>query len=333
MSQWSAYLYDGKTAERRVVSVKLTVPGYIVVQELSALARYRLEDVSVSNQLGNQPARVTLPDGASIEIASPDEFYAVLAESQGGGQWLHKWESRWLFVLAALLITVGLAVATYIWGIPAAAKVVAFQLPRDIDRTIGAEGLALLDQHVFESSVLDSDRQTELELVFAGVVATVGEGDGYSLEFRAAESMGANALALPSGIVVITDDLVQLADNDDELAAVLAHEIGHVRNRHALRALLQNSVVAGSVLLVTGDISAASSLAAAVPTLLSRANYSREFELEADGVAREYLLASNIPLSRFGDIILRMDERDAGTAVSDLLSTHPAATDRAKAFQ
>lgn len=333
MSQWSAYLYDGKTAERRVVSVKLTVPGYIVVQELSALARYRLEDVSVSNQLGNQPARVTLPDGASIEIASPDEFYAVLAESQGGGQWLHKWESRWLFVVAALLITVGLAVATYIWGIPAAAKVVAFQLPRDIDRTIGAEGLALLDQHVFESSVLDSDRQTELELVFAGVVATVGEGDGYSLEFRAAESMGANALALPSGIVVITDDLVQLADNDDELAAVLAHEIGHVRNRHALRALLQNSVVAGSVLLVTGDISAASSLAAAVPTLLSRANYSREFELEADGVAREYLLASNIPLSRFGDIILRMDERDAGTAVSDLLSTHPAAIDRAKAFQ
>lgn len=333
MSQWSAYLYDGKTSERRLVSVKLTVPGYIVVQELSALARYRLEDVSVSKQLGNQPARVTLPDGASVDIATPDEFYAVLAESQGSGQWLHIWESHWLLVLAALLFTLGLAAATYEWGIPAAAKTVAFQLPRNIDQTIGAEGLALLDQHVFEPSTLDSLRQAELASVFAGVVATVGEGGSYSLKFRAAESMGANALALPSGIIVITDDLVRLAANDDELAAVLAHEIGHVRNRHALRALLQNSVVAGSVLLLTGDVSAASSLAAAIPTLLAQANYSREFELEADTVAREYLLLGNIPLSRFRDIILRMDEREAGTAVSNLLSTHPAAIDRARAFE
>ena len=84
--------------------------------------------------------------------------------------------------------------------------------------------------------------------------------------------MGANAVALPAGIIIMTDALVELSENDEELAAVLAHEIGHVRNRHALRALLQNSVVAGSIILVTGDASSAGSIAAGIPTLLARAD-------------------------------------------------------------
>ena len=81
VNELSAYLYDGKTAERKAVTIKLTLPGYIVIQELGALARYRLEDVSVSDRLGSQPARVELPDGGRLEIPAAEDFYTIFAAS------------------------------------------------------------------------------------------------------------------------------------------------------------------------------------------------------------------------------------------------------------
>ena len=334
VNELSAYLYDGKTAERKAVTIKLTLPGYIVIQELGALARYRLEDVSVSDRLGSQPARVELPDGGRLEIPAAEDFYTVFAASSGRTQWLHAFESRWALVLLALLLTLSAGWVTYIWGIPAAARVVAFSMPRDVDKMIGAEGLELLDQYMFTPSQLDAARRQSLNELFATVEATVGAGNDYQLEFRSSEAMGANAVALPAGIIIMTDALVELSENDEELAAVLAHEIGHVRNRHALRALLQNSVVAGSIILVTGDASSAGSIAAGIPTLLARADYSRKFEADADLVAREFLIDQEIPLQRFADILLRInDEAGARGESAGLLSTHPAAAERALNFR
>lgn len=334
INELSAYLYDGKTAERKAVTLKLTVPGYIVIQELGALARYRLEDVSVSDRLGSQPARVELPGGGCLEVPAAEDFYTAFAALSGRTQWLHAFESRWALVLLALLLTLSMAWVTYIWGIPAAVRVVAFSLPRDVDQMIGAEGLQLLDQYMFAPSQLDAGRRESLNELFATVEATVGAGNGYQLEFRSSENMGANAVALPAGIIIMTDELVELSENDEELAAVLAHEIGHVRNRHALRALLQNSVVAGLIILLTGDASSAGSIAAGIPTLLARADYSRKFEADADLVAREFLIVQQIPLQRFADILLRIDD-EAGTRQESagLLSTHPAAAERALNFR
>ncbi|MCP4001874.1 MAG: M48 family metallopeptidase [Gammaproteobacteria bacterium] len=335
MTTLSAYLYDGKTAQRRNVTVKLTVPGYIVLQEFSTLSRFRLEDVDISEQLGSQPARVELPDGAHLEIADSGAFYTQLTNSTGRSQWLHKLESRWSFALLALLLTLALGWVGYVWGVPKGAQLVANMLPLEVDDAIGIEGLAMLDGHMLAPSELDMQRQLQLMTVFISVVETVGvtENYRYQLVFRKGQRLGANALALPGGTIVITDELVALAEHDDELAAILAHEVGHIRNRHALRSLLQNSVVAGLIIVLTGDTSSATSFAAGIPTLLANAGYSREFEYEADKVAREYLLANGIPLNRFATIILRLGElEEGGPDAMSLLSTHPEASERARSF-
>jgi len=334
LREWSAHLYDGQIAKRKAVTVKLTVPGYIVVQEFGALARYPLEDVTVAEQLGSQPARIDLPGGARLEIPAAAEFYAALSASSGHKQWLHALESRWMLVLLALLLTLAAAWATYVWGIPAAARIVAVSLPRDVDSKIGSEGLELLDQYMFAPSELEPARRESLLELFAVVEETVGAGNAFQLEFRKGGDMGANAVALPAGIIIMTDELVELSINDDELAAVLAHEVGHVRNRHALRALLQNSVVAGLIVLVTGDASSAGSIAAGIPTLLARADYSRAFELDADSVAREFLVAREIPLQSFADIIMRLEEEHGAVPeAAGFLATHPAAAERARNFR
>jgi Zn-dependent protease with chaperone function len=336
MTTLSAYLYDGQTAQRRNVTVKLTVPGYIVLQEFSTLSRFRLEDVEISEQLGSQPARVELPDGARLEIADSVGFYAELSNASGQNQWLHKLESRWSYAALALMLTLALGWVAYVWGIPEGARLAAYALPLEIDDAIGEQGLTILDEHMLAPSELDLQRQLQLLTVFISVVETVGNVDDYryQLVFRKGQRLGANALALPGGTIVLTDELIALAEDDDELAAVLAHEVGHIRNRHALRALMQNSVVAGLIIVLTGDASSATSFAAGIPTLLANAGYSREFEYEADEVAREYLLANGIPLDRFATIILRLSElEEDGPDVISLLSTHPEAAERVRNFK
>ena len=332
--QWVAYLYDGKSAKRTRVKVKTTVPGYITVEGLSSLARYKLQDVTISERLGAQPARVKLPDGSQLEIADADGFYQSLNAAAGKRDWLHWVESRWSLILMVLLVAAAIGWAAYAYGIPATARFVAYSLPRDIDRSIGEEGLGLLDGSVLRSTELSQSRQQSLRYLFADVTGAVGNDGDYQLEFRRGGTAGPNAFALPSGIVVVTDELVEIAEHDDEIAAVLAHEVGHVRNRHALRSLLQNSVVAGVIVVVTGDASFLSGIVAKIPSLLVSAAYSREFELEADSVARDYLRIKNIPLRRFADIIIRLDTASGmDPEKTSLLSTHPGAKERAQYFQ
>jgi Zn-dependent protease with chaperone function len=332
----SAHFYDGQTSERRTVNVQLAIPGYLTVQRLGSVTRYKLEDIAISEQLGNQPARITLPDGGLLEVQDSELFYEALRNTSGSGQWLHTLESSWSYALMALILTVVAAWGAYVWGIPELARRAAWAVPLEIDQQIGEQGLELLDGNVLAPSEIEYMRQMQLLTVFMSVIAEVGQADDYryQLVFRKGAGFGANALALPAGTIVITDELVALAEHDDELAAVMAHEIGHIRNRHALRALLQNSVVAGLIIVLTGDATSATSLAAGIPTLLAQAGYSREFEYEADVVAMEYLLAAGLPTHRFADILLRMDADDAfDSSVTNLLDTHPESSDRARAFQ
>ena len=89
MTGLSANLYDGQTSERRAVTVKLTVPGYLTLQGLGSLSRYPLEDVDIPEQLGNQPARIGLPDGSLLEIADSAHFYVrkLTFKGKGRGIW------------------------------------------------------------------------------------------------------------------------------------------------------------------------------------------------------------------------------------------------------
>ena len=74
---------------------------------------------------------------------------------------------------------------------------------------------------------------------------------GYDLQFR--RMGGAERVSLPGNIIVVTDELVKFVHSDDELLAVLAHEIGHLRARHALRLVLQQSGIAVLATVVAGD--------------------------------------------------------------------------------
>jgi predicted Zn-dependent protease len=223
------------------------------------------------------------------------------------------------------------------YGVPALARHVAFALPVAVESSLGRESLAALDHLFFAPSGLPASRRAELTGLFRRMTAILPGTAGCRLEFRASKQLGANALALPAGIVVVTDDLVKMAHNDDELAAVMAHELGHEQGRHALRHVLQNSAAGLVMATITGDIVSVTSFSATLPTALVDASFSRDFEREADDVAIAYLKQEGIPPKRYADILSRLQAQlDArhgksasdGSKVRNYLSTHPETGER-----
>jgi Zn-dependent protease with chaperone function len=203
-------------------------------------------------------------------------------------------------------------------------------LPADVDRNLGIGTLDTFDRMFFEGSRLPAERRAALEKRFAGMTDALDDGHDYRLEFRHSATIGANAFALPSGIVVVTDELVDVSKSDDEVVAVLAHEIGHVRGRHALRQMLQAAGVSALAVAVLGDLGSISGILSAAPALLT-ARQSRDFEREADTFAKHWLRENHIAESNFDAILCRMSGQHGESKESvNFFSSHPPTDERAR---
>lgn len=131
-----------------------------------------------------------------------------------------------------------------------------------------------------------------------------------------------NAFAATGGHVALLDGLIQHAATPDEVAGVLAHEIGHVKHRHPLKRLID---VAGIQLIVTGI----SGDVGAVGTMVLMLNYGRRDEAQADRAALELLDKAGIRANGLADFFDRMAEKQKDRInFTGFLRTHPPLADR-----
>ena len=152
-----------------------------------------------------------------------------------------------------------------------------------------------------------------------------------------------NAFALPGGYVYITRGLIALAENEAEMAGVLAHEIGHITARHTAQrysaAMATNlgligASILGSVFGVPGDLNR---LAGQVGQLYLQ-SYSREQELEADMLAVRYMSKAGYDsrtletffrkMAQHTSITQRVRGRPNEDPADNIMSTHPRTSDR-----
>ena len=336
MTMIRATFYDGQTSRGTPVWVHLDASETLRITGLEQELIYELSQVRIGFRVGDTPRRLYLPGGAVCETPENDAIDMILRR-RGRGRWqalVYTLESRWAYVLSVLFVTLVGGWLLIDYGIPALAKRVAYAFPPSADAALGRNGLDLLDRGLFSPSTLDKERQEELRAIFDTMTQQLADGHAFRLEFRKSERLGPNALALPSGIIVVTDELVLLARNQNELIGVLAHEIGHVQYRHALRTLLQNSVVALFIASLTGDVTSLTALSAALPTLLVETKYSRAFETEADRFALQYLREHDIQPAYFADILVRMEEASNRRGEAhDYLASHPVTSERVRMFR
>jgi Zn-dependent protease with chaperone function len=234
---------------------------------------------------------------------------------------------------------------------PWASTKIAYSLPMPVTEMISRQTLELLDKLVLEDSALPPSRQQSIREHFEDALLPRQRGEfAYRLHFRSMQEVP-NAFALPAGDIIVTDRLVELAASQQEIDAVLLHEIGHVEHRHGLRQLLHSSFITIAIIMISGDVTAVNNLAIALPAFLLENHYSRQHESDADRFAFDHMMQAGIDPIHFSRIMARISEQameqpgDGKTATVEnpsdgkardkesllmYLSTHPPTPERMK---
>jgi predicted Zn-dependent protease len=135
-----------------------------------------------------------------------------------------------------------------------------------------------------------------------------------------------NAFALPGNHIFIFSGLIDKARNPDEVAGVLAHEMGHLELRHPTRGMIQQLGLSAVISLMFGGNAAGD--VAYIATALS---YTREMEREADARAIALLQQAKIHTDGLASFFRTLkDDKDSDSPLPDWLSTHPGLQERAE---
>lgn len=275
----------------------------------------KLSSLNVSDRLGKVERKVTLADGSIFATHDNDAIDALIKKHQGStaSGFVHKIESHMGWVIVALLVTVVFSFSFVKWGIPWTSKKIAHALPHETNQMIASNTLDFLDKLIFEESKLDPARMEEIRAHFKAKIAPLSIKEDsdieYKLHFRLwgdEDESIPNALALPSGDIILTDKFVQLSKNQDEIDSVLLHEMGHVVHRHSLEMVVEGTFVAVISAMIVGDASGFADMGVGLGSILISSNYSRGHESEADLYAFEHMLIAKIDPQAFSDIMNRM---------------------------
>lgn len=306
------------------------------------LARVRL-----GTRVGQADCYLHLPDGAAFETAHGQALAGLLQGVAGvrTGNWLSRLENSYRLIIASVLAVLLVVSAGMFHGVPWVAGQITRLVPQELEQMMGRRALAALESSWLEPSRLDAEHRQRVRQAFAPHLARFAEqhpGQVREVLFFSSPGLGANALALPGGLIIFTDELLQLAEHDDELVGVLAHEVGHVVHRHGLRNVIQGSMALWLIMVMTGDLAAASDLLVTVPALLVSLNYSRNMERAADDFALRYLPDAGVQPARLAQLMLRLEARsganDGGRGRSaarlpEWLSSHPGTEQRMERFR
>jgi len=150
---------------------------------------------------------------------------------------------------------------------------------------------------------------------------------------KVVDSDDVNAMALPGGFFYVNSGLIMAADDEAELAAVMAHEIAHVALRHGTRGQTRAdiaNIMTIPLIFVGGGIGYAARQVAGIGLPLTFLKFSRGFEAEADYFGLQYMYHAGYDPNAFVTIFEKLqalDKKKPG-ALSKAFSTHPQTPDR-----
>lgn len=289
-------------------------------------------DMIISSRLDSVPRSLRFPGGQLFQCDDNDAVDELLI-AHGldiTSTVAHRLESYLPLVVFSLIFVLASCGAFYHYGIPVIANKAADIIPESLEVTMSEN---VLEQFSNSNYFIESQIEESSQARLRQYLETFNPPNiSTNILFRDSPIFGANAFALPGGTIVITDELVKLADYDEELLAIYLHEIGHVNHKHLLKQGLRSSLLTLMIMAVTGDATAATDLVSLLPTMLISLSYSREFETDSDQYALAQLELSNIDTVHFANVmrkLLNTTTKDNSFFISgDYLSTHPAPEDR-----
>jgi predicted Zn-dependent protease len=205
------------------------------------------------------------------------------------------------------------------------------------DRALGTAFMRELRQ---EDLILDDPEATRYLASLGRKLTVHSENPGHGFSFFVVNDPRINAFAGPAGHIGANSGLILAAETESELAAVLAHEIAHITQRHLARAfetadklsIPTTAAILAAILIGTqnGQAGAAAITAASAANMQSQINFTRSNEQEADRVGIQTLEEAGFDPNGMASFFERLQKNSRlyGTHPPEFLSTHPVTTNR-----
>jgi len=322
-----AVFYDGESARRRRVSLRITASSldihegdeWLASWPVGAVRRRDAPDGTLRLMLDGGPplARLDVTDAQDQDAI---RFHCTRLET---GKRRER-AGRILFWSTAAALSLTLCVISLL---PLIAERLTPLIPASLERRLGR---AVDNQVRFffgEKVCSEGPGAAALETLAMRLKAA---GPPVEVDIAVLESRIPNAVALPGGRIYLFSGLLDRADSADEIAGVLAHEIGHVANRDGLRKLIHAGGASYLLGLLFGDVSGGATVVL-VSQLLVESAYSREAEATADAFASRTMLALGRSPKPLGLLLKRIEGNER--KLPAFLSTHPVTDQRLKAFE
>jgi Zn-dependent protease with chaperone function len=270
----------------------------------------------VKNMSGLPLARLDIFDpSAQAEIAARARY---LQTGRGGG---HAHTGRIVAWSLAAIVSIFLVV---VYGMPLVANRLTPLIPLSFDRHLGAMANNQV-RLIFGGRTCTN---AEGRAAFSKLVETVRQASHLDvpLQTEVLTSSVPNAFALPGGKIYLLNGLLQKAQSADELAGVVAHEMGHISHRDHTRMMIQRGGVSFLVGLLWGDITGSAAVIFVTRTLFE-VSYSREAEQNADDFAIGAMHALGRSPAPMGELLFRIAGAERSGTIG-ILASHPLTEDR-----
>jgi predicted Zn-dependent protease len=209
-------------------------------------------------------------------------------------------------------------------------------------RLVSPEAEAELGQQAFQqiASKTPMAQDPRLHAYISRIGKRIVEASGSPYRewvFAVFEGAQANAFALPGGRVGVFTGMLKVAANEDQLAAVLGHEVGHVNARHGAERLVAEQGIVwglrlGAMLLSLGDVPIPPDLVVALGASAAEFGivrpFSRAQELEADALGLKYMAMAGYRPREAITFWRRMQQLSGNGGVPPFLATHPSSVQR-----
>lgn len=322
--------YDGQSARPHNVTVTITPANRVFLTDDAGkpVASWPCDDVRMADAPpGLLRMRVQTDEQARLEVSD-----AMLAQTLmqsctylKHGDAIER--STTLKIVGWSIAACVSLVLVAVYGVPAIAERLVPFIPYAVDQQLGAGVRTSLVQQLSDGKVCKPEptAQKAFLRVKDKLLTHASDLNG-PVDIVILPSSMKNAFALPGGHVMIMSALLEDARSADEVAGVIAHELGHVAGRHSMRKLVAESGLYFLLGIVLGDFSGSTVLIAGSRAVLN-AGYSRDAERDADRYAIELMARADGDPAAFGAML---DRISAGSpfGVLNILSSHPHTEDR-----
>ncbi|MBJ6127811.1 M48 family metallopeptidase [Microvirga splendida] len=329
-----AVFYDGESARRRTVSVRITPSSIDLHEGPEWIASWPVREVR-RRDAPDGILRLTREGASSLvrlDIADTETQAAIRQHCRHLGDTDHRERTgRILFWSAAAAVSILLCV---FFLLPILADRLTPLIPPSYERRLGT---AVDNQirTIFSGKICKNPQGLA---ALEGLVGQLrgAQGSQVDVDVLVLESKVPNAIALPGGRIYLFKALLNEAESVDEIAGVLAHEIGHVAHRDGLRKLIQAGGTSYLLGLLLGDVTGGGAIVVVSRYLVDSA-YSREAEVAADHFAGRTMTALGRPAHPMALLLKRIegedDEDGNDSGIPAFLSTHPVTDQRLKALE